>query len=136
MSAADIADALLARAATLSVGSPALPIAMPEMGFDPKVSATDGKYLEVLIFFNRHAWVGLSAGALKQGLLQVTVVWPPREGTVDAAAAAQEVIDHFKGQTMRSGSVTVKVTEEPSPSGPLTDDSELRVPVTIVWTAS
>lgn len=127
-------DALLARAATLSVGSPALPISMPEVAFDPQT--TDGKYLEVSVFPNRPRWEGVTSGRLDQGLLQVTVVWPKGQGVIAANEAAAEVMAHFpKGLQMVSGSTCVKVTQEPWAAAPLIADHELRVPVTIPWTA-
>jgi hypothetical protein len=129
-----IASALLARCATLSVGSPALPVAMPEIGFDPGVDAPDGKYLEVKAFSNAPFWEGLRSGKIDQGLLQVTVVWPPRQGVIKPKAAAAAVMAHFpKGLKLGAG---VKVSKEPWDASPITDDSEVRVPVTISWTAS
>lgn len=134
--AADIATALLTRAASLSVGSPSLPIAMPEMPFDPAQDASDGKYIEVRLFLNRPAWEGLSEGVLQQGLLQVTAVWPPNVGDIAAILAADEALDHFpKGLPLHSGSAKVKLGQG-WVSSPLSDASELRVPVTIPWTAS
>lgn len=125
-----IADALLARCETLSVGSPPLPIAMPEVGF---VSPADGKYLDVRDFKNDPAWLGLSGGKLDQGLLQVTVVWPPRQGIIKPKAAAAAVMAHFPfGMRLGHG---VKISGEPRDTSPLSDDSEVRVPVTIPWTA-
>lgn len=125
-----IADALLARCATLAVGSPALPIAMPEIAFTPPAS---GKYLDVRDFTNRPLWEGVSGGKIDQGLLQVTVVWPPRQGVIKPKAAAAAVMAHFaKGLVLAHG---VKINGEPWAASPLSDDSEVRVPVTIPWTA-
>lgn len=124
-----IASALLARCATLSVGSPALPIAMPEVSFTPPA---DGKYLDVRDFTNNPLWLGLSGGKIAQGLLQVTVVWPPREGVIKPKAAAAVVMAHFPmGLRLANG---VKLGE-PRDTSALSDDSECRVPVTIPWTA-
>jgi hypothetical protein len=135
--AADIAEALLAKVATLSVGSPALPIAYPEVGFDPEADSQDGKYLDIRDFPNRPRWEGVTAGKLDQGLLQITVVWPRGQGVIDAKAAADEVMAHFaKGTVMVHGSAKVKVSSEPWQAAPLSDALELRVPVSIPWTAS
>lgn len=135
---AQVIEALFNHAATLSVGSPALPIAFPEQpgGFDPATDAPDGKYLEVRIFPNRPAWEGVTHGKLDQGLLQVTVVWPKNKGLIEAGEAAGEVMAHFaKDTVLRSGETGVKVSKEPWASPPLSEDHELRVPVTIPWTA-
>ena len=125
-----IASALLARVATLSVDSPALPIAYPDVPFTPPAS---GKYLEVSIFYNRPAWEGLAAGRMDQGLLQVTVVWPKGQGIPGPMRHAGEVIDHFpKGLALTNG---VKISRQPYAASPLLDDSDTRIPVTISWNA-
>lgn len=125
-----IAAALLTRCSTLAVGSPVLPIAMPDEAFTPPES---GKYLAVTIFDNRPAWEGLASGRLDQGLLQVTVVWPRKKGAVPAKQAAAAVMGHFPKALMLGNGV--KVSGEPYVSTPILDDSETRVPVTIPWTA-
>ena len=129
---AEIASSLLARCATLEVGSPALPIAYPEPAstFEPPA---DGKYLEVSLFYNRPAWEGLSSGRMDQGLLQITVVWPKNMGLPGPLRHAAEVIDHFpKGQALADG---VRVSGQPYAASPLIDASDVRVPVTIPWIA-
>src|SRR5690349_4779075 len=129
---AEIASSLEARCATLEVGSPALPIAYPE----PKQTFTppaDGKYLEVQLFYNRPAWEGLSSGRMDQGLLQITVVWPKNKGIPGPMRHAAEVMAHFtKGLALTNG---VRVSGQPYATSPLIDASDVRVPVTIPWTA-
>lgn len=130
-----IASALLARCATLSVDSPALPVAMPEVAFTPPADEEGERlpYLEVRDFTNAPYWEGLKSGRIDQGLLQITVVWPPRQGVIKPKAAAAAVMAHFpKGLRLSSG---VRVNREPWAASPLSDDSEVRVPVTISWTA-
>src|SRR5690606_19875928 len=134
--AADIAEALLARCATLEVGSPALPIAYPEdpSGFEPPA---DGKYLEVSLFANVPRWQAINTGKMDQGLLQVTVVWPANQGVIEPMAAADAVKAHFaKGTPLRHGTANVKISGDPWAASPLSEDSELRVPVTVPWTAA
>lgn len=134
--AAQVADALLARADNLAVGSPALPIAMPDVGFDPATDATDGKYLEVDLLPNQPAWRGLNGGSIDQGLLQITVVWPKGEGLIPALQAAQEVKDHFPAAlSLVSGSTRVKIQDDPTHTVLLDEPNETRIPVTIRWTA-
>ena len=91
---AQIAKALLDHVATLKIGNPPLPIAMPEHadGFKPPA---DGKYLEVRYFPNATAWEGLSAGLMDQGLLQITVVWPKNEGIITPNQIAGQVVAHM-----------------------------------------
>ena len=133
---AQIFEALMAKVATLSTGSPTLPVAYPDVGFDPAVSATDGKYLEVAYFPNAHRWVGLSTGALRQGLLQITVVWPRGKGHVLPLQIVNSIKTHFAaGTVMVSGTTKVKVKEEPVDASPIIEDHDTRIPITIPWTA-
>lgn len=128
-----IADALLARCATLSIGSPALPIAYPDKPFKPAVDAPDGKYVEVALFFNRPAWEGVASGKVDQGLLQITVVWPRNAGVIKPLEAVAEVMAHFpKALALSNG---VKVSAEPYAASPIIEGSETRIPVTIPWMA-
>lgn len=132
---ADIVLALLTRASTLSVGSPALPVAMPE---DPNgfIPPTDGKYLEVQLFSSRPRWEGLAESRIDQGLLQVTVCWPKGRGLVAPGGAIDAVLAHFpKGHVMRQGSAIVKVVAATYPTSPLSEAGELRWPITISWVA-
>lgn len=134
--AAEVYDALMIKAGTLAIGSPPLPIDVPEpdVVFTPPA---DGKYLSVTEFPNRPRWEGLSSGVLDQGLLQITVVWPKNAGLYAPKVVAGQVIAHFaKGTVMVStGGVKVRIVNEPWTASPLTEGSELRLPVTIPWQA-
>lgn len=135
-SGADIFDALMQRVTSLEVGSPALPIALPEVSFKPQTDAPQGKYLDVSDFPNRPLWEGLSDGRIDQGLLQITVVWPKGRGLVQPKAAADAVIAHFpKGLVLAHGSARVKISAQPWQAQPIIGTSELRIPVTISWVA-
>lgn len=129
-----VAELILARAASLSVGSPALPIAMPDVPFTPP---TNGKYLRVSLFSNAPAWEGLASGRMDQGLLQVSVVWPKGKGLIKAREAAAKVMEHFpKGLTLSGDGVRVKINRQPWAASPIPDDIETLTPVTIPWVAS
>lgn len=134
---AQIAEALFERVLTLTT---TLPIIWPEQldAPNPDTQATgEGQArLEVAIFYNRPAWQGVSAGALDQGLLQITVVWPKNRGLIKPMEVVGAVLDHFPtGQTMFSGTTKVRVSGAPWASSPISDRAEVRVPVTIPWTA-
>jgi hypothetical protein len=133
---AEVMTALFTRAASLSIGSPAMPIAFPEPT-EPFTKPDSGQYLEVTFFSNRPAWEGLSEGKLDQGLLQITVIWNRGQGLISPSNAAQQVMDHFtKGLVLTQGSTRVVVSKEPWANSPLADDTELRIPVTVPWVAS
>lgn len=133
---AQIFDALMTRVGTMVLRSPAIPVAYPDVTFDPATSATDGIYIDVSYFPNRPAWEGVSAGALDQGLLQLSVVYPPNSGLVAPLQIAELIKTHFaKGTVMVSGTTKVKVTREPWAASPLVDDKETRTPVSVSWTA-
>lgn len=134
--AAQIPDALLARVLTLSIGSPPLPISLPDMGFDPAADAPDGKYLEVAYFPNRPAWQGISSGVVDQGFLQINVVWKPGAGIIAPMEAVAQVKAHFaKGTELISGSTKVKLTVEPWESGPIIAPDKTLTQITIPWKA-
>lgn len=130
---AAVAAALLARCSTLSVGSPALPVAYPDVDFTPPAS---GKYLEARFLPNRPAYEGLSSGRMDQGLLQINVVWPRKQGVIKPNAAAAEVMAHFpKGLRLQGSGVRVKIDREPWAAAPLIEDDKTVIPVTVSWTA-
>jgi hypothetical protein len=131
---AQVADALFARAAALSVGSPALPIVYGEhpATYDP----TTGKYLLVQTFPNRPRWEGMTSGRLDQGILQITVVWPKNLGDIKPLEAAAAVIAHFPlAYEMVSGVTRVKVSGQPWVAQPIREADKVSFPISIPWTA-
>lgn len=136
--ASEIPDALLTHLGTLEIGSPALPIAMPDVSFDPPTDDDGGllPYLEAGYFRNAPAWEGLAEGVLDQGLLVVSVVWPKGRGVVRMNEAAQQVADHFpKGLQLASGETRVKIYREPVIASPLNEGDKTIVAVSISWVA-
>lgn len=131
----DVYKALMAKVAALVITPDALPVSYPEPveQFDPPVG---GKYLQADLFLNAHAWQGLSAGHLKQGLLQVMVVWPRGQGLVAPKAVAAQIVTHFaSGTVMTSGAAKVKVTGDPVEASPLYEPTSVSIPISIPWTA-
>ncbi|KQS55902.1 hypothetical protein ASG17_07580 [Brevundimonas sp. Leaf363] len=134
-----VAKLLLARCESLSVGSPAMPVAMPDVSFTPPV---DGKgkpkpYLRVSLFPNAPFWAALAVGRVDQGLLQVTVVWPKLKGNIKPIAAAGQVIAHFpKGLVLSEGATRVKISGDAWHGAPVPDDTETLIAVTIPWRAA
>ena len=134
---AQIATALFERVKTLDT---TLRIEWPESlhATNPDTEATDETvgHLEVAIFYNRPAWQGVSAGALDQGLLQITVVWPKDRGLIKPMEVVGTVLEHFPtGHPMFSGTTKVRVSGAPWASSPISETNEVRIPVTIPWTA-
>lgn len=134
--ASAIPDALLTRLQTLSVGSPPLPIAYPDVTFDPATEAPAGKHIEVGYFRNAPLWEGLTEGVVDQGLLVLSVVYPKGLGIIGVNAAAQSVAAHFpKDLRLTSGGTSVKLNAEPVIGSPLTEGDKTIVAVSISWTA-
>jgi hypothetical protein len=132
---AQIAEALFARVATLVTGSPTLPVSYPEPAatFAPPA---DGKYLDVSYFPNKPQWEGITSGAMDQGLLQITVVWPKNLGVIAPLQVAATVMAHFpKALSLSNGTTRVKISAEPWAGAPIPADSENRTAITIPWTA-
>lgn len=132
--AAQIADALLARAETMAIGTPPYEIAMPGVAFTP---VADVPYLEVGFFTSPPLAEGLSAGVIDQGRLVVGVCWPKKiPGVVKPLEAAEAVKAHFpKGLQLKSGTTNVRVHKEPYAGAPITLPDRIVVPVTVPWTA-
>lgn len=134
--AADVATALLARAGTLTHGSPVMRKAMPDVAPSPPLDPTK-PYFRVDLFRNAPFWQGLNTGKIDQGLLQITVVWPEGQGIIKATQAADAVMAHFpKGLKLFSGTACVRISGEPWAAAPLMDASWTETPVTIPYTAS
>lgn len=133
-----VSDLLLARAALMETTGPALPVAMPDVAFQPPIDSQGGAlpYLRIDLFSNEPFWEGLASGRIDQGLLQVTVVWPEGEGIVAARRAASDVMDHFhKGLRLFGPATRVTVNKEPWAASPITEAAETLTPITISWTA-
>lgn len=130
---AQIADALLARAALLAVGSPALPVAMPGVSFTPP----DGAYIEVNFFASPPKWEGVASGVIDQGRLVVGIIWPKKlPGIIGPLEAAEAVRAHFpKGLQLTSGATTVKVALEPYAGSPIQLPDRSVTAITIPWVA-
>lgn len=134
--ASEIPTALLERFLTLSVGSPALPLASPDAAFDPATGALDGKYVEAGFFRNAPLWEGLKAGVIDQGLFVVSVIGPKDRGVIWINEAAQAVADHFpKGLVLTSGDTTVRINKEPVIASPLLEGDKTIVAVRLSWVA-
>lgn len=132
--AADVATALLARAGTLTHGSPVMKKAMPDVSFTPEAGKP---YFRADLFRNAPFWQGLNTGKIDQGLMQITVVWPEGKGIIKASAAADAVMAHFpKGLKLFNGTACVRISGEPWASSPLMGDATTETPITIPWKAA
>lgn len=136
--ASEIPDALLTHLSSLVVGSPPMPIAMPDIAFTPP-SDEEGDplpYVEAGYFRNAPLWEGMTEGVMDQGLLVLSVMWPKGQGVIAMNAAAQAVADHFpKDLRLRSGSTGVKINKEPVIASPLPEGDKTIVAVRISWVA-
>jgi len=130
---ADVMKALFARVKAFGAAQ-SLPVAYPEPA-TTFVPPADGKYLSVTFIQNRPRWEGLSSGRIDQGLLQVDVFWPKGQGLPAPSAIADALVSYFTGQRLYSGSARVKIAGEPWASEPLIEINQVRLPVTIPWTA-
>ena len=128
-----VAQLLLTRCEALNVGTPRLPVAMPDLTFTPP---TDRRYLRIDLFDNQPAWQGLASGRIDQGLLQIMIVWPKGKGVIAHRRAAKQVMEHFaKGTRLFGPATRVTVNREPVLASPIMGDVSTETPVTIFWTA-
>lgn len=130
-SSADVVQALLTRAENLPVG---VTVVLPEGTEAPE--APSAGHVEVLFFSNQPLWSAVDTGKIDQGFLQVTVVWPRGDGLIRAHQTVDIVKDYFpKGLVLNEGSARVKISSDPWNAAPISDEHELRIPITIPWTA-
>lgn len=115
-----------------------LPVAWPEVIYTPE-AGPGGQFkpfMRVELFSNRPAWEGLAAGRLDQGILQLTLVWPPGAGIVQPTSVAGQVLANFpQGMRLDAQDVRVKVTSAPWIASPITETDRASYPITINWTA-
>jgi hypothetical protein len=130
---AKIFEGLMARMASLTT-SPSMPVAWPNVSYDPPSTG----YLRVSHLPNEtdQVTLGTSGQNRHMGLLQVDVMWPKGEGSVDPLEVAAQVVAHFKrGTTFTQNSVDIRIVSPPSISPPLDDDPFRAYPVTIPYLA-
>lgn len=129
---AKIDDALFVRLTALTF-SPAIPVALPNVAFEPPA----GRHFRAFIFRNPTEATAFRTEVLR-GILQVSVYSPLNEGPKPADELAGAIREHFKrGTWMTSHGVTVRVERPPYAGSPMRDpDAALwMVPVTINWFA-
>lgn len=135
---AQIADALMTHALLMETQGPTLPVSVPEpaVTFVPPVDGAGNAlpYLDVTFLPNAPKWQGLNTGQIRQGMLQVAVVWPKNRGEIAPLQAAGSVEAHFaKNTKLTSGAAKVRIHREPWTAAPFRDDIEVRFPVMIEW---
>jgi hypothetical protein len=113
-------------------------VAWPEVTFETTTGA-DGQmtpYLKVDLLPNRPAWEGVASGRLDQGILQLTLNWPPGAGLLKPAIYIGQIIESFpKGFRLTGPGVSVKISAETWAAAPITEPDRAMHPITITWTA-
>lgn len=128
-----IEAALFARVASL-VMSPALPVAWPNLSFNPPAAG----YIRVthLPNVNRRLFLGSNDPHQRLGLLQLSVFMPKNAGVTVATEIAGKIAAHFPADLpMRSGGITVRVGKAPDIAPGFAEDTHWHVPVTISYQA-
>jgi hypothetical protein len=116
--------------------APPLPIAWPDVPFDPPA----GTWLAVDYLPNRNIspFIGNRASTLMRGIFQVAVVTPRGSGAIKPAQIGAAIAAHFKrGTPLRpgDGSFTLKIDGRPSVGASISEEKWTRTPVTILWRA-
>lgn len=123
-----IETALFARVASL-VLSPALPVAWPNLAYDPPTTG----YLRVTHVPNvaRRIFLNGSDPHQRLGLLQLDVFQPLNKSAATATELAGKVAEYFPCDLkMVSGAVTVRIAKAPDVAQAIADDAFWFVPVT------
>lgn len=127
----NIEAALLARVATLET-TPALPVAWPNITFTPGT----GPYLRVDHLPNATTRFLLKGSDphLRQGILQLTVVAPLRQGPSPGTKLAGAVAAHFPADlALFSGGIKVRISKAPSIAPAMKTDVSWDVPVSVTY---
>lgn len=130
----DIMEALFTRLEAL-VLSPALPVAWPNLAFDPPA---DQRYLRVQFVPNLNIRLLIDSDGPHQhlGLLQVSVYWTKGEGEAGAREVAGDVAAHFAADLrLTAGGISVRITKNADARDMIVEDAAVQVPVMISWEA-
>ncbi|RVM88109.1 phage tail terminator-like protein [Sinorhizobium meliloti] len=131
-------DAIIFKAVTdrLIAMPGVLPIAAPNVVFPAAGQPLPAKYLRLAFLPNQTRQITMGNDPQqKRGLFQVSVVWPVGQGIIGALDVADQVIDHFKNQSLFASGVKVTISSEPWAAGPLQEGERVQIPVTIPYIA-
>lgn len=110
-------------------------VSFPGADFSPK----QGKpYLGVSFIPNTAELVGISFDndVDHQGLLQLSVFWPARQGFVKPMQVASQVVAAFRpGTKIDRNGLRIRIDQQPSIAASLSESDLVQVPVTIRWRA-
>jgi hypothetical protein len=121
---------------TMLTFTPAMPIAGANVTFPPAGQPTPSKYLRLAFMPNRPIPYPIGDDPEpRQGILQVSVIWPKGTGIIDPLNIAGQIIDHFKNQSLFATGVKITISSEPWAVGPLIEDASVQIPVTIPYIA-
>ncbi|RVG81349.1 phage tail terminator-like protein [Sinorhizobium meliloti] len=131
-------DAIIFKAVTdrLIAMPGVLPIAAPNVVFPAAGQPLPAKYLRLAFLPNQTRQITMGNDPQqKRGLFQVSVVWPVGQGIIGALDVANQVIDHFKNQSLFASGVKITISSEPWAAGPLQEGERVQIPVTIPYIA-
>ncbi|ASP84317.1 hypothetical protein CDO26_06655 [Sinorhizobium meliloti] len=131
-------DAIIFKAVTdrLIAMPGVLPIAAPNVVFPSAGQPLPAKYLRLAFLPNQTRQITMGNDPQqKRGLFQVSVVWPVGQGIIGALDVANQVIDHFKNQSLFASGVKITISSEPWAAGPLQEGERVQIPVTIPYIA-
>ncbi|MBD8651485.1 hypothetical protein IFT66_10385 [Rhizobium sp. CFBP 13726] len=113
-----------------------LPIATPGITFPPSGQTKPPKFLKYDFMPNRTRQITLGDDPQQKiGMVQVSVMWPIGSAIIDAIDVSDQIISHFKAQTIFASGVKITINSEPWASRPIKDEDRMNVPVTIPYIA-
>lgn len=128
---ASVEEGLAVHLSTLTL-SPAMPIAWPNVGYDP---TSDG-YLKVQHFpvDTNQATLGTNGKNRITGIYQVSVMWPKNQGAIAPKERAALISAHFKrGTVITQDGLNIRINQPPHVSGAIEEKAFLQVPVSISY---
>lgn len=127
--------------------SPALPVAYPNAGFAAPVATANGSgvkkgdplpYLAMSFIPNTADVFGVEwdSDVDHQGLMQLSVFWPARQGLVKPLQIASQVAAAFApGTKIDRNGLRIRIDRKPTVGGAVSESDLVQVPVTVSWRA-
>lgn len=116
----------------LAKGCTDLPIAWPNDRVVPSVTVPHAR---VSLFPAAGFNFSYRSGEKKQGIMQVTVVWPKNDGPYRAKAKVGAICEYFVGKSEWSENVKVKTTKRPDEMSAQPTDTSWETPISVYYEA-
>jgi len=128
-----IVDALLSEAASVSLPT-GFEKAWPNTAFDPLDNSTGYVRFSILKNTPTNPRIRFGDEPIRRGILQASVFVPENRGIVSASETVGIIRDAFaRGTKITSGSVTIRIDDEPDVGPDIQNGAWVQIPVSIPY---